>query len=100
MKKAIEWHSPKEYQRGWEFNEDKPIPAKLPKPKSKYCKKLKGDHQFGEWKEVFFSYSKKEHTGFWEKKCVGCGHKKTWIAPDLPGPYWRLDLNARPSEDE
>lgn len=97
MKRSIEWKTPKEYQRGWKINEDRPIPAKPPKPKSKYCKKLKGEHVYGKWEEVFFiAYPKEKHTGFWEKKCIACGHEQTWIAPHLPGPYWKLDLNAKP----
>lgn len=95
----IEYHSPKQYQKGW-MGESNSNPAKLPKPKSKYCKKLKGEHKYGEWHErvpvCLCANPLERHSGFWERFCVGCNRKETWIAPNLPGPYWKLDLNAKP----
>lgn len=106
--KMVEWHSPKEYQEHIDVVSEqledvldqitdlKPENLKKKPPKSKFCRKLKGPHQFGEWVEHIFSWSKKEHSGFWERFCVKCNRKDTWVAPTLPGPYWQLDLAARP----
>lgn len=100
MRKMIHWGTPKYYQKGYEEREDQPIPAKLPKPRSKYCKRLKGPHKYGEWKQCINSFSNKPSVGFYERRCVACNRKDTWIAPDLPGPYWKLDPDARPPIDK
>lgn len=71
-------------------------PAKLPKPKSKYCKFLKGPHVYGEWKQVVFSWSKNRDTGLWERFCVRCNRKDWWSAPWLEGKFLQHDPNARP----
>lgn len=91
----IKWGSPKIYQK--DRGEDRLIPSRLWRKKYK-CKKLKGEHEFGKWKEHIWSWSKKEHSGFWERFCKGCNKKDTWLAPSLPGPFWRLDLDARPPD--
>lgn len=95
----VTWGSPKEYQSDW-GKEVRSVPAKLPKPKSKYCKKLKGPHEYNEWKLVVSSYSNEPWAGFYERFCKACNKKKTWIAPNLPGPFWKLDPDARPPEDQ
>ena len=106
----VGWHSPKEYQQGIDRIQEEleevsvcatelrtQIIRKKP-PKSKFCRKLKGKHEFGEWKPYFFGWEKDKSTpkGWFVRFCIGCNRKDTWIAPTLPGPYWKLDLNARP----
>jgi len=99
MKKEISYHSPKQYQKN-KSREDAPIPRKLPKPKSKYCKKLDGPHLYGAWQQEISSYTNKPTIGFYIRYCVECNRKDTWIAPTLPGIYWELDPDARPPFDD
>lgn len=100
MKKSIEWKSPKQYQPGWKIDdESKPIPSKPPKPRSKYCKKLKGDHQFGPWQVHYYGFEKnpKEITGSWIKYCKACNKQQMWFAPRRKDShYFDYDLDARP----
>lgn len=74
MRKEIKWGSPKQYQHGWE-SESSSNPKRLPKPRSKYCKFLKGPHQYGEWKNVRFAFSPDKPTKMWERFCVRCNKK-------------------------
>lgn len=95
MKKMVTWGSPKEYQEG-RLNPNS-SPAKLPKTRSKYCKRLKGPHEYNKWVPVEFSFSKPgEMNGLWNRFCKACNRKDYWSAPDLPGPYWKIDKEARP----
>lgn len=91
MRKLVNWGSPKQYQSAWkDFVRSVPAKRKCP------CKRLKGDHKFGIWKNHRFPWNKDKPTGWWERFCVGCNKKETWFAPHLPGPFWESDLNARP----
>jgi hypothetical protein len=95
MKKLVGWHSPKQYQSGY-MSESNSNPAKLPKPRSKYCKKLKGPHVYGKWENYHVLGYLNKPTGLWQRFCTGCNRKDWWSAPSLPGPYFKQDLDARP----
>ena len=106
MRKLITWNTPKEYQerrtlKDYLIDEATPPPGlsmKKKPPKAKVCRKLKGPHIFGEWKPFFFGWEKDKSKpkGWFVRFCTGCNRKDTWVAPTLPGPYWKLDLDARP----
>lgn len=78
MKKEVKYSSPKRFQKGWE---EKPtFPAKPPKPRSKYCKKLKGDHiyKISEKDGGFYDISwKTPKVRIYVDRylCVGCNRK-------------------------
>lgn len=93
MRKMIEWSTPKEYQR----NKNMKAPGNTPKPKSKWCKKLKGPHIYGEWERL---YIMERPTGLWHSYCVACNKKKYWSAPTLKGTFWKSDLKAKPPKHE
>lgn len=125
MKKEIKWGSPKEYQGrrkekeiiadelaepeyetlivdGEPMEVMKEPPNRKKPPKSKVCRKLKGPHVYGDWAMYHFGWErdKTKPSGWYVRYCKGCNRKDTWIAPNLPGPYWRLDLDARPPLDK
>lgn len=77
MKTMIKWGSPKYYQRGWE-SESNSNPAKLPKPKSKYCKRLKGAHDMQLKKQTLHKWwplTQGKGTQIEEYRCTGCDRK-------------------------
>ncbi len=77
MKKMISWHSPKEYQeRHRNPNSD---PAKLPKPKAKYCKKFKGPHRFGVWYHKESALYKSGEESWFTRVCEGCKRNEYWF---------------------
>jgi hypothetical protein len=93
MKKIVSYGSPKYYQP--KYNKFATVPGKKKFP----CKKLKGNHVWGEWKRIVLPWNPKHLTGFWERHCTGCNKKETWLAPTLPGPYLKFDLTAIPPEN-
>lgn len=104
--KEVGWHSPKEYQEPLdmvreeleEFTGDIRAVLKKKPPKSRFCRKFKGPHVYGLWKPHFFGWEqdRTKPKGWFVRFCTGCNRKDVWIAPMLPGPYWKLDEDARP----
>lgn len=76
MKRMVTWGSPKEYQQ--KDHNPNSNPAKLPKPRSKYCKKLKGSHDMQlKSKELHKWWPPEQGKGTWweEWRCTACQRK-------------------------
>lgn len=104
MKQIVKWGSPKEYQEPRTVADDirdETEPARVGAPvkkrhTAKYCKFLKGPHQYGQWKPMIYDWNPKHDTGIWERYCIKCNRTDTWYAPHIPGGYFNRDLSARP----
>ena len=85
MKRIVSYSSPKRFQ------EKRRNPNSNPGLKKWPCKRLKGDHKFGEWK---LHYPGLKDSGWWERFCIGCQHKEWWFAP------WHEDENGFSIQDK
>lgn len=75
------------------------VQTKRPKHNKKYCKFLKGPHQYSEYRAMKYSFAPTKPTGIWERYCIKCQRHDTWYAPTIPGEYFNRDLTARPPEN-
>ena len=92
MKRIVTYSSPKEYQ------ETRRNPNSNPGIKKWPCKRLKGEHKYAKWKRVVYSWNPSIVSGLWERFCVGCQHKETWLAPSFSlGKYFDIvDRTKKP----
>jgi len=91
-KKLINWSTPKAVQQREKKSASTSMPSKVNRSTAKWCKKLKGAHNYSEidGKRKWFWWT--PECGFHLFVCSGCGRHDVRYDPDLyERPFWRDD---------